>query len=110
MGIFALAGIPPFVGFMGKLGLLTAALARGHTALVIITVINSAVAVYYYLRIVRATFFGETEGEQTKIALTPAAIGLCVVLMVVTTALGVFPAQVVDAIANALPAAIALAP
>ena len=79
VGIFALAGIPPFVGFMGKLGLLTAALARGHTALVIITVINSAVAVYYYLRIVRATFFGETEGEQTKIALTPAAIGLCVV-------------------------------
>lgn len=110
VGIFALAGIPPFVGFMGKLGLLTAALARGHTALVIITVINSAVAVYYYLRIIRATFFGETEGEQTKITLTPAAIGLCVVLMVVTTALGVFPAQVVDAIANALPAAIALAP
>ncbi len=108
IGIFALAGIPPFVGFMGKLSLLTAAFARGHTALVVITVLNTAVAIYYYLRIVRETFFGETAGEPAPIRLSPAIAGLCIVLIVLITALGVMPATVVDAIGSSLPAAIAL--
>jgi NADH-quinone oxidoreductase subunit N len=107
VGIFALAGIPPFVGFMAKLGLLTAAFAQGYTALVIITVINSAIAIYYYLRIVRATFFGEAEGEPARIALSPSTVGLCLVLIALVTLLGVFPGPVIDAISRALPAAIA---
>jgi NADH-quinone oxidoreductase subunit N len=102
VGIFALAGIPPFVGFMGKLSLLTAAFDRGHTALVVITVVNTAVAIYYYLRIVRETFFGETEGDRTPIKLSPVTVALCVMLVVTITALGVVPAPVVDAITQSL--------
>lgn len=102
VGIFALAGIPPFVGFMGKLSLLTAAFARGHTLLVVITVLNSAVAVYYYLRVIRETFFGESEGERAPITLTPATITLCVLLLIAITALGVVPGPFVDAIAGSL--------
>src|SRR5258708_15884895 len=57
VGVFALAGLPPFPGFMGKLSLLKAALAKGHLALVILAVLNSAIAVYYYLGMVREAFF-----------------------------------------------------
>jgi NADH-quinone oxidoreductase subunit N len=46
LGVFALGGIPPFVGFNGKFGLLNAALAKGWLWLVIVTVINSAIAIY----------------------------------------------------------------
>ena len=45
VGVFALAGVPPFVGFMGKLSLLAAALSKGHLALVIIAMVNAAIAV-----------------------------------------------------------------
>ena len=95
VGIFALAGLPPFVGFMGKLSLLTAALARGHLALVIVTVVNSAVAIYYYLRVVRAAVFGENPGDTTPIALDWSTIALCVLLIAGVTALGVAPAAAV---------------
>ena len=57
VGVFALAGIPPFVGFMGKLSLLTAAWSKGHTTLVILAMINAAIAVYYYLGVVREAWF-----------------------------------------------------
>jgi NADH-quinone oxidoreductase subunit N len=102
VGIFALAGIPPFVGFMAKLSLLTAALDKGHLALVVITVINSAVAIYYYLRIVRAAFFAETEGDPAPIRLAPSTVVLCVLLIVGITALGVTPGSVVDTIGRSL--------
>lgn len=109
VGIFALAGIPPFVGFMGKLSLLTAAFAQGHLALVIIAVVNTAIAIYYYLRVVRAAFFGESDGDAAPIRLDGATIALCVVLIAAITALGVAPAAVLDAISNSL-AAVSLPP
>jgi NADH-quinone oxidoreductase subunit N len=111
VGIFALAGIPPFVGFMGKLSLLTAALARGHTWLVIITVVNSAIAIYYYLRIIREAFFGETNREHEEpIRLTWSGAVVCVLLITGITALGVVPGRVVDTITKSIAAATALPP
>lgn len=104
VGVFALAGIPPFVGFMGKLSLLTAALERGHLALVVIAVINSAVAIYYYLRIVRSAFFGETEEDASPLPLNGATVALCLLLIVGITGLGLAPAGVVDTITRSLAA------
>jgi NADH-quinone oxidoreductase subunit N len=104
VGIFALAGIPPFVGFMGKLSLLTAALAKGHLALVIITVVNSAVAIYYYLRIVRTAVFGESAGEPAPIRLGWSTSLVCVLLIAGITLLGVAPAAVLETIARSLAA------
>jgi NADH-quinone oxidoreductase subunit N len=108
VAVFGLAGIPPFVGFMGKFSLLTAALAKGHLALVIIAVINSAVAVYYYLRIIRSAFFGEQsaepQSEPTPISLTWSTVALCVILLAGITALGVVPGSVIDTITHSLAA------
>ncbi|ACB74044.1 NADH-quinone oxidoreductase subunit N [Opitutus terrae] len=102
VGVFALAGVPPFVGFMAKLNLLTSAWQAGHTALVVLTVINSAIAIYYYLQIVRAAFFAESDAQPAPIALTPSMSALCVLLIVAITLLGVAPAFTIDAITNSL--------
>lgn len=103
VGVFALAGIPPFVGFMGKFTLLNAALEQGHLVLVVIAVINTAVAVYYYLRIVREAFFTEsTPAEQSAISVNWATRALCLVLIVGIIALGVVPSTVIDTIAGSL--------
>jgi NADH-quinone oxidoreductase subunit N len=97
-----LAGIPPFVGFIGKFGLLSAALAKDHLPLVIITVINSAVAIYYYLQVVRKGVFGEQTGEPSAIVLDWQTKLLCVLLLVGIIWLGVAPAPVMNAISSSL--------
>jgi len=102
VAVFGLAGIPPFVGFIGKFGLLTAALAQGHLALVIITVINTAIAIYYYLQVIRKGVFGEQPGEVAAIALDWPTKLLCVLLIVGIVWLGVAPAPVMNAISSSL--------
>ncbi|MCB9556780.1 MAG: NADH-quinone oxidoreductase subunit N [Deltaproteobacteria bacterium] len=56
VAMFSLAGIPPTAGFFGKWLLFAAALERGQYALVLIAAINSTVALYYYLQVVRAAY------------------------------------------------------
>jgi NADH-quinone oxidoreductase subunit N len=102
VGVFGLAGIPPFVGFFGKLSLLTAALATGHLALVVITMINAAIAVYYYLRVVREAVFGDPIESAPAITLDTPTRVLCVALIVAIVGLGVAPATVIDALAQSL--------
>jgi NADH-quinone oxidoreductase subunit N len=102
VGIFALAGIPPFAGFMGKLTLLTAALHRGHLTLVILAVINSAIAVYYYLCVVREACTREP-GDLPPIVLDVPTRILCLVLMAGIVALGVAPAKVLELLTSSLP-------
>ncbi|NIT55195.1 MAG: NADH-quinone oxidoreductase subunit N, partial [Aliifodinibius sp.] len=48
--LFSLAGIPPFVGFIGKYLIFAAAIDAGYVALAIILALASAASVYYYLR------------------------------------------------------------
>jgi NADH-quinone oxidoreductase subunit N len=101
VGVFGLAGLPPFAGFMGKLALLKAAFARGHLALVILTVVNSAIAIYYYLCIIREAFFRDA-AEAPPIRL-PVSIRLAAILLVAAILmLGLAPGSVLEAIAAAL--------
>lgn len=58
---FALVGLPPTAGFMGKLFLLNSAWLEGYHWLVIIAVLNSAIAIYYYLNLVRHAYTREAE-------------------------------------------------
>lgn len=110
VGIFGLAGIPPFVGFMGKLSLLTAALAKGHLALVVITMVNAAIAIYYYLTIVRKAVFGEKPdakaAEPAPILLDWQTRGLCVALILAILALGVLPGRVIETYSKSVAAAV----
>lgn len=53
---FGLLGLPPLLGFFGKLPLFTAGIAAGETTLVLILAVNSAIAAFYYLRLVAVPF------------------------------------------------------
>ena len=50
--MLSLGGIPPTAGFMGKLWLFGAAIESGYIGLAVIGVINSALSLYYYVRVV----------------------------------------------------------
>ncbi|CAN5444246.1 NADH-quinone oxidoreductase subunit NuoN [soil metagenome] len=57
--MFSLTGIPPTVGFYAKLAVLQAAIGSGHLALAIFAVLMSAIAAFYYLRVVKVMYFDE---------------------------------------------------
>ena len=61
MGVFllSLAGIPPFGLFWGKIFLLSAALNAGYIVLAVIMALNSAIAAYYYLKLIVYMFLKE---------------------------------------------------
>ena len=50
--MLSLGGIPPTAGFMGKFWLFGAAIEAGYVWLAVIGVLNSAISLYYYIRIV----------------------------------------------------------
>lgn len=54
-----LLGMPPLLGFFGKLPLFTAGIGAGQISLVVILGINSAIAAFYYLRLAAAPLFDE---------------------------------------------------
>ncbi len=101
VGVFALAGIPPFVGFIGKLSLLTAALEKGHVCLVVIAVINAAIAVYYYLGVVREAIFRDP-GDRPPIHLDWPTRALCILLISGILGLGLAPARVFDTLSSSV--------
>jgi NADH dehydrogenase subunit N (EC 1.6.5.3) len=57
--LFSLAGVPPMLGFFAKFSVLQAALHAGYIWLVLLGVIASVVAAFYYLRIVYYMYFGK---------------------------------------------------
>jgi NADH-quinone oxidoreductase subunit N len=57
--MFSLAGVPPFIGFWAKLGVIQAVLGVQLTWLAVVAVLFSVVGAYYYLRIVKLMYFDE---------------------------------------------------
>jgi NADH-quinone oxidoreductase subunit N len=65
--LFSLTGLPPLAGFVGKFHLFKALIDRGgawQTALAIVGVLNSAISLYYYARIVRTMFLDQPNNTE----------------------------------------------
>ncbi|MBI4454482.1 MAG: NADH-quinone oxidoreductase subunit N [Acidobacteria bacterium] len=89
--LFSLAGIPATAGFMGKLFLFSAAAQSGLYWLVVLAVINSAIAVYYYIRIIVLMFMREPEAKEETIRIPLGALAVITVAALGTLVLGIFP-------------------
>jgi len=61
--LVSLAGIPPTAGFIGKFYLFSAAVKSGYIGLAVLGVLNSAVSIYYYLRLVVYMYMMPAPGE-----------------------------------------------
>jgi len=101
-GVFALfllafAGIPLTSGFTGKFAVFSAAVEGGATPLVIVGVVMSAVAAFFYVRVIVLMFFSEPAPEGPSVVVPSALTTLTIALgAAVTVVLGVMPAQVLD--------------
>jgi NADH-quinone oxidoreductase subunit N len=69
----SLLGMPPLLGFFGKLPLFTSAINAGEIPLVIVLGLNSAIAAYYYLRLAAAPLLAEPGARSESIRHSPFA-------------------------------------
>ncbi len=95
VGIFALAGVPPSIGFTGKLLLFTSAMNQGYFWLVLIGAVNGTISLYYYLKVVYAAYFLDDPGLPPVPLSLPTRL-LNYALIVTVLGFGVFPDRLVE--------------
>jgi NADH-quinone oxidoreductase subunit N len=97
MFLLAFAGIPLTSGFVSKLAVFKAAAQGGAVPLVVIGVIASGIAAYFYVRVIVSMFFTEPTDDTPRVIapgiLSKLAIAVCAA---VTVVLGIFPQPLLD--------------
>jgi NADH-quinone oxidoreductase subunit N len=88
--LLSLAGIPPTAGFIGKYYLFAAAIQTGHNALAVVAVLNAAISIYFYFRIVVSMFMREAT-EKTGLTYAPGLTMTLAVATVFTLLIGIYP-------------------
>src|SRR5207244_6239781 len=88
--LLSLAGIPPAAGFIGKYYLFAAAIETGHNLLAVIAVLNAAISIYFYLRIVVAMFMRDAT-EKTGLTYSPGLVTVLAVAIIFTMVIGLYP-------------------
>ena len=88
--MLSLGGVPPMAGFMGKFWLFGAAIDSGYVWLAVIGVLNSAVSIYYYVRIVVFMWL-KNEPTGSVPTTSPTYAVVLGVAVIATILLGVYP-------------------
>jgi NADH-quinone oxidoreductase subunit N len=101
--LLALAGIPLTSGFVGKFAVFAAAYEKGLAPLVVVAVIASAIAGFFYVRVIVLMFFTDASGDEVSVVVPSFATSAAITITaVVTIVLGVVPQPVFDLLSNAL--------
>jgi NADH-quinone oxidoreductase subunit N len=88
--MLSLGGIPPTAGFMGKFWLFSAAIESGYVWLAVIGVLNSAISLYYYVRLIVFMYL-KTETLGSEPAPGPSLTFALSVAVIATIVLGIYP-------------------
>ena len=82
MFMFSVMGIPPLLGFFGKLFAFLPAMEAGLTWLVVLALIASVIGAFYYLRLIKTMWFEEAENEFVQAPKTLRGLSTISVLLV----------------------------
>jgi NADH-quinone oxidoreductase subunit N len=95
--LLSFAGIPLTAGFAGKFAVFQAAAQAGAVPLVVIGVIASAIAAFFYIRVIVMMFFSEPQPDGPTVAIpSPLTSSAIAIGVVVTLVLGVAPQYFLD--------------
>ena len=99
--LLSLAGIPPTAGFMAKFYVFSAAVQSGETGLVVVGVLTSAIAAFFYLRVIVAMWLQDPAPGDMPLGPSPALVGGLAIAAAVVVALGVWPQALIELARNA---------
>jgi len=99
--LLAFAGIPLTSGFIGKFSIFSAAYESGAKGVVIAGVLSSMIAAFFYIRVIVLMFFTDATEDGTSVEIPSSLTQATVVISaVITVALGVYPAPLLNFITN----------
>lgn len=91
-GALGMIGVPPLFGFLGRWRLYLSGVEYGGLALVITMALATALALLYYVRVIHLVWLGKPAEEAGKAQEPALAVTVLIVLVVLTLALGLYPA------------------
>jgi NADH-quinone oxidoreductase subunit N len=99
--LLSFAGIPLTAGFIGKFTIFSAAYENGNIGVVVIGVLSSAIAAFFYIRVIVMMFLTDTEDDSVTISI-PSGFTSAVIWIaaIATLILGIFPTPILDAISS----------
>ncbi len=105
--LLSLAGIPLTAGFIGKFYIVTAGIGSALWLLVVMLVLNSAVGLFYYLRVILAMYLSLPEKEVKESPVASSRLSLSgslvlAMLMLLLIGLGVYPSPLIHMIQAAV--------
>jgi len=95
--LLAFAGIPLTSGFIGKFSIFSAAYESGAKGVVIAGVLSSAIAAFFYIRVIVLMFFTDPVQDGTSVELPSVLTRITIIFSIlVTIVLGVYPAPLLN--------------
>ena len=99
--LLAFAGIPLTSGFIGKFSIFSAAYESGAKGVVIAGVLSSAIAAFFYIRVIVLMFFTDPIQDGTSVEIPSVLTRVTIIFSItMTIALGVYPAPLLNVITN----------
>lgn len=95
--LLAFAGIPLTSGFIGKFAIFSAAYESGSTVILITGVLASAIAAFFYIRVIVLMFFKDPSDDGTSVVIPSLYTQITIVIStVITFALGIYPTPLIN--------------
>lgn len=88
LALLSFLGLPPLVGFFGKLLVFGAAIDGGYTWLAVAAVVNTVISLFYYLRVIAPMMFHKPEHPSAHLGWSPAVTMVVTGVLVVVLGLG----------------------
>ncbi len=108
--LFSFTGVPPLAGFIGKFYIFSGALQAGMVWLVVIAVLNSVMAAYYYISIIVAMYMQEGGVAVAPMTLRPGLMATIAIALIATVLIGIYPSPYITAATTAFNSARGLGP
>jgi NADH-quinone oxidoreductase subunit N len=100
--LFALSGIPPFIGFAAKFVVFRAAVNEGFVWLAVIGVVNSLISVFYYVRVIYVLYMRPLPEKSPDYGFSFAVCATASIAALGTLLLGIYPTAVLAAAQSAI--------
>lgn len=99
--LFSLAGMPPFAGFVAKFNILAVIIEKKYYGIAIVAVVNSVVALYYYMKLAKTMVFGKADGDERVLGFSVQNQAVIVALFIPVVVLGIFWERIIAISGNA---------
>lgn len=89
--LFSLAGVPPLLGFMGKMWLFNVLVQQDYVFIAIFAVLFTLLGLYYYIKVVKVMYFNDDSSAKINIVMPTVASYTAIINAILLLFIGIYP-------------------